>query len=832
MKISNITYQNFKGLRKISDNGFFYLHLSEDYVIHVLNGENGVGKSTILSTSNPFIFPNGYSSKSTEGFVDYPAKKVVEFSVNQSQYKSVIEYVKKGVTKAKIFSLIDNEWVIAEGFQSGKGKTYEDELSLILGVSQKEISMVNYIGQNTNAIIEANPKDRSALIEPLISGIENHGLIFDHYKDQEVSQKDIISLNQGELNAVNKQIESFIGVDFDKCSDQALFMQKSRVKGIDENITSVISKGKALRVKLEKTLKSEAEFKLLSMQIDAITKSDDLADFPQPIENNGSPRLIKDIEKEILSGETANQVVDKKEKSIRDDINRSLVKKNTFSSFVISINDKRNALGVGADIVAELDQVNSKIEKLEKTVKEWEKNELLCQQNTAIDKNIINLENLFKDTKHNEEKTNLKIVEVRELIRLNTGGRNDVEEFITTIIDFFNLNTDDNFGFEDKLKSESIRIFGIDLTISSEVRDEFLENLNLTLSELEKNNQNLLFNANNRLKISHERSSKNKTLILTSDNESSKLNNLRDRKSQLLDIISVKDKYVSNSRYLLEVDELLVGLNNKIENLKKIDITDLYKEKDFCRNFAKIESVNLSRLEYLKLKDSLGDFTKLSEDSKSLSASLQAVEQEFQTLNDKKTKLEEDLSVMKINNGKLLDLSNLEKIKKNLKETLDESKVTLKVFNSMKLYCKNIKETLVSQFMIEITNSANSFLANDDYSSIEMSLSIEQKGQRFLIFASQPGSDKQEINTLSGAEMSTVNRALATAISFHNKDSNYGLYCYDEADGSLSQSNKRSFIDNIKHISENDMVEQLLIISHDNEVVSQLKSNIISLSRG
>jgi DNA repair exonuclease SbcCD ATPase subunit len=127
--------------------------------------------------------------------------------------------------------------------------------------------------------------------------------------------------------------------------------------------------------------------------------------------------------------------------------------------------------------------------------------------------------------------------------------------------------------------------------------------------------------------------------------------------------------------------------------------------------------------------------------------------------------------------------------------------------------------------MVNITNLANQYLAMDESSSIRINLSIEQKGQNFNINAKQDGFEIQEVSTLSGAEKSTVNRALATAIAFSKVKSKYGNYSFDEADSALSQSNKLAFAKNIKDIADHDMVEQLFIISHDNGITDYLDAN-------
>ena len=131
--------------------------------------------------------------------------------------------------------------------------------------------------------------------------------------------------------------------------------------------------------------------------------------------------------------------------------------------------------------------------------------------------------------------------------------------------------------------------------------------------------------------------------------------------------------------------------------------------------------------------------------------------------------------------------------------------------------------------MIGITELANEYLATDDYSSISMSLSISQKGQNFEILAHQKDFDGQDIKTLSGAEKSTVNRALATAMAFSNKSSTYGLYSFDETDSALSDTNKKAFSKNIVDISNNEFVDQLFIISHDKEVVDLVGANLINI---
>lgn len=834
MKILKASFKGYKGLKKVSVGDEYKITIEDRTNIHSISGENGMGKSTLVSNLNPFIFPNGYTGKSTSDFINYPGHKKIEFLLDGCEYKSVIKFNSKTSTKGTLQIRVGDGWRVVEGYESSKATTYTDLIEKFFGASQKNITMVNYIGQNTNAIIESNPKARRELITPLIGSLEEHNEVISRYDQKEKTQKEVILEFKGVVSGLVDKIGS---IDVESLpTDNDIAKIKIKIELNEDQIEQNTVRGKKLRGKQGELNKINLAIVGIESMMSEIKKNDTHSSFPEQIKIKTCSKNTVELRLELENVLSDNNR--KEQNRINIEKKLSIMKEKYDSSLIFN----ENLLGkYSEDEIYEFNLLEEKLrlkisglesdkielEKLKKEQLKYEKNSEIITQIATLKKQIICIDE--GDVDYGK-----KIMEINEQIY---DVSRSVDEKVGTFVDqiLTNLESDKDVEY---IKKIYLDIFGLPVKASEEWKKSKIAELEDLKQKLEAKKEGVAKNKVNAENIVGLNNRLHGTVI----NQSKEITKLADKIEKKISVVGTmmgknhlveaRKTYMENKETISNYVPVCDKLRDEIKENISVDISGINKLIEVATENEEITKVNSLRERYKAL---VGDKNKcvkenelvgsLSEIDKAL-AECENKHNEYRTTNQEYQK---ELVSFNVGYQKRLDADDTNKRLTSAKSSLDEAVMDGKVYNAIKNYTKNIKETIISMFMVNITNLANQYLAMDENSSININLSIEQKGPNFNINAKQDGSDMQEVSTLSGAEKSTVNRALATAIAFSKEDSKYGNYCFDEADSALSQSNKLAFSKNIKDIAEHDMVEQLFIISHDNGITDYLDANKIQL---
>lgn len=830
MKVIKASFWNYKGLRKNGRNGGFSVKLDAGNNIFAIVGENGSGKTTLIENLNPFVLPNNYSGKKLE-FVDLPGGKEIEWVLGENHYLSKIEFSEQGWTKAKLFLVgAEGKKEIVPGFESGKATTYTSLIENMLVSTHKNISRVNFVGQGTSALINAKPGERKEMIGNMVDDTSIHEQVFADYKEKAESKKEDILSSKGAVDGLIVQVKS-IGKD-GLVEQVVVDGLENEVAGSRKNIGLLDDAIKSANDSKEVIVKDLAKADESNKKMLEIKADDKYDNFPNKIEliGDGSEDVLK-RKKIILEN---NNKSEKKKLLLDEQINKAKGSIEAAKAVNVQIKDEWNFDLLGKQENVGVAGVEEKQKQLEKDKIDAEDKQKKFYINNEKKKSLEDAKLSLSGLTGNIDTIKSEIIEGhKSLFKLDKTLSEEVEVFIGAVVE--------HFGSEHLRSIEGIAetSFGVMGIASSE------EEKNKTKTEINKNIgefELLVKGLESDVSVKERMKSIESNIVDGLENQEDELMSLANKQKELfaemeeekrvIKVLAMKDKYSANEKFVESEMLVIDGLVKELEGISLVDVTDIDKELELGYENDKKLVANKYRQRYVELDE-------LSERKADLEAQLDKLNTDLKehmadkVVNGGSLKLiEQQWSDAVIGNNKRVQLESLQNQLDRAEDNLKELKVEEKTYNEIKLYAKNIKETIISSFMVNITNLANQYLASDSHSSIKMTLSIEQKGGNFNIRAKQENMDFQEVNTLSGAESATVNRALGMAIAFSDKHSKYGLYAFDEADSALSETNKKAFIENIMDISQNEKVDQLLLISQDSEVVDEIGATKIEMGLG
>ena len=350
--------------------------------------------------------------------------------------------------------------------------------------------------------------------------------------------------------------------------------------------------------------------------------------------------------------------------------------------------------------------------------------------------------------------------------------------------------------------------------------------------------------------------------------------------------IKIYEKYYKKLENVEILNQKLGEINNKIEYFKKENLFLLISKildlenidySNFIQILEKIiqahETLNLKEIKLLKLKEilkkevnNLDIYIKEKEEYERKLKEKENLENQLKIIEEYTKLLKEYKENIKIKNkelSKIINESNkygdfnknyfnlkkeleefLEKcnefmLKKsqieriieeyqNKKEKLEEYKKLAFQWKRIKLTADKIKKTIISEIFTNIIEKSNQLLNNEG--TIKIQLAIKQiNDNKFNIYAIDliTNTEVEDISLLSGAEKATVQKALSIALSTQTKLKNLWI---DEADASLSESNKNIFIEMLDKIKNDMNFEQIYLISHNPLIVEKV-DEIINLKK-
>ena len=854
MKITKVIFENYKGLRKISDeNNVFKIEF--DDALNIISGQNGTGKSTILNHSHPFIEDLADPSAPTAKYITSPGSKECYFEVSDIKYKTIVGFTDKDgkspQTKAALYKLNETtgDYSIQPGYESKKATTFKNKMNNWLG-DIRQLSKTTFLGQAANGILDSKPKDRMQLIASLAPNTEVYDEKIVHYAEIEKKTKILFT----DISERLSKLEDKISTEEAKNPKKIQSPSFEELETIREDIVKekdLYSKAFDLKTKralLESSISTlegrQKEIETKDVAKSQNIKSTSLREFPK--ENDLKPVLSKEkkanfnkkitdlkklqSESEYLlkeKGEVLTRIERISEEDKEVDFPKMLpMPKLKTKEEVLEITNQGKEKKAHLEKLVALRNKIAEFKKLEGTVKE------VCfveniEYKAALEKKDLNAKIISSwDEGLSAFKTNLK------------KAFRTIKAFYKSFAVLITLDQEKAKAEFQKFQDE---IASIQISDSEYTRAEYekAKNANLILktNALKYKETDLSSKEMSHKLEDYEMKRESMEVSIKSnpgiENEIGKLEaelellreelNETDIKKdcQIIESINVQRGIYSKSENRLVLIEEKLAIYDKAEVLRELsELEEKSDDTEEVRYNYEITSMNELRESYVKNEILLSEKTDRlkAEFSKKVSDP----ESHREKLEEMEVKLK-DLEYYKNLNDLMIPLKE-EFEKTELRK--EELSIEKKVSNRIKLYSGNAKNAIISKFMAELTDTANELISSSENSTIDLLLSIESNGQRFDIMAHQPGLDPQDVSTLSGAEKSVVVRAISIALAKSSSEL-YDIICMDEADSALSSSNKVAFTDSVEKIMET--FPQVLLITHSAQIISELDGNVIEL---
>jgi DNA repair exonuclease SbcCD ATPase subunit len=856
MKITKVIFENYKGLRKISDeNNVFKIEFDAEN-LNIISGQNGLGKSTILSNSHPFIEDLSDTTASTTSYITSPGSKKCYFEISEIKYMTKVEFTNNNEspqTKAALYKLNETtgEYSIQPGYESKKATTFKDKMSNWLG-DIRQISKTTFMGQAANGILDSKPKQRMNLIASLAPNTDIYNSKIVHY---------------GEIEKKTKILYTDISERLSKLEDKIVAEEAKNPKKIPppsfeelETIREDIVKQKNL---FEKAFDLKSKRAILESSISTL-------------ESRQKEIETKDVAKSQNIKSTSLREFPKENEL------KPVLSKEEKANFNKKITDLKALVSESEYLTKQKVELEERVKQIKKEDKEVDFPKMLPMPKLKTKEEVLEITNAGKEKKAHLE----KLVALRNKIAEFKKLEGTVKEvcFVENIeykeaLEKKDLNAkiisswDEGLSaLQTNLKKALVaiaafyKLFSVLIAKDAEkagadfqkFKDEInsiqISDSEYTRAEYEKaKNANLILKTNalkyketdlSSKEMSHKleyyemkRESMEGSIKSNPDIENeigkleSELELLREelneadikKDCQIIESINVQRGIYSKSEKRLVLIEEKLAFYKKAEVLRELsEIEGKADDTEEVRYNYEITSMNELRDSYVKNE------VLLAEKGERLKAEFSKKVSDPEIHRERLEGLESKLKEMEHYKG-LNDL--MIPLKEEFEKTelrKEELSVEKKISNKLKLYSGNAKNAIISKFMAELTDTANELISSSENSTIDLLLSIESNGQRFDIMAHQPGLDSQDVSTLSGAEKSVVVRAISIALAKSSSDL-YDIICMDEADSALSSSNKVAFTDSVEKIMET--FPQVLLITHSAQIISELDGNVIELKR-
>jgi DNA repair exonuclease SbcCD ATPase subunit len=269
------------------------------------------------------------------------------------------------------------------------------------------------------------------------------------------------------------------------------------------------------------------------------------------------------------------------------------------------------------------------------------------------------------------------------------------------------------------------------------------------------------------------------------------------------EINELEVSYESYNKRLEEIKEE-VNKNNKYLNASKTKLNILMKLKTSREQITEIENTITEKESFLaNLEKASIEYDNLVKEYDEFCKSLQSNKRIKESLEKEYNKNEKDLNYIQI----LLDK----------KEELDEKFSYTKLIKNALDPKQGIPLLYIDDFLQSITEKTNKLLsiAYDD----RFKISFDLTDKDFFIRVHRLFSELEDINQASQGETSMTTLSLSLSM-IENMVKKYNILYLDEIDATLSTENRRLFLSMLEKQLTDLGIEQVFIISHNNEFYS------------
>ena len=881
MRYKSIELYNYAGLY----NGLGLNHVKIDFTKCVTNkiiikGKNGSGKSTLLNAINPnpdsndnFI-PNEEARKIiviTEGNIDYIIRYIHPISNNGN----------RGTTKGYISKSINGNMV--ELNPNGNISSCKDILYEEFNLDSNYLSLSKLTSED-KGLVGSKPAERKKLVSSIISNLETYNNIYKILSKKSSTYKSLVNSltykidsigNEAQLNARLKNIMGRLSTleDEKSMTIETIAAVKIKIAELinllkDNNYDSILSELKELNstiLSINKSVDNQLNIynindreSIKSFMDDLERKIFKLEDERDAIKNN-IPILLTKRESEFKELQSKQEKLN----SLQSDYNYMDIKQSMEECKKIiedheSVFKQMKLININLITKSEFDSAMSSL----KYLKESAYNIISSYSIDDIKEIVYNrqkiLENIrsIPDLKNRLDEENKKYSDLllqynkyqskKELISelSNRPEKCDIDDcpYIKNALDArrqypdsliqeleHNINEcENNISYYNSLISKytlyneilnnvvsierelNLRIQFIQkLPVRKDFKDTFLFRI-CNLDKFEDIDELYKFvdcgNLIEEYKIMsdqlHKYEIEYKLYESKIDIISSILSDI-DRLSSKLD--EINNSMDTDSKHLIELEE-------KISNLK--------------------ESLKILNTLYSKITDVLIPSQKRYEELNSIKLSLDNNAIELNKLEDELSKLNTNLT--SINN----DINGLSEEKDSIKHSLvmldqyitemNEYKNAYTKIEKIRYYSSSstgIQTLYMEMYMNKILNTANDLLSLLFDSEFVLKPFVINE-QEFRIPCIGTGLLHDDISSMSTAQKSMISMILSYSIIYQSS-SKYNIVSLDEMDGSLDGSNRSYFMTLLDKLMSILKCEQCFIISHNNELISEVADLII-----
>ena len=617
-------------------------------------------------------------------------------------------------------------------------------------------------------------------------------ILIEKEKLLEKSEKEILSLQEN-LNTLNENLISLTNNIFD------IENQIKEIPKFDENILENLNNSnlrlKEVIKKYNENLKKE---EVIDKKLDKL-KSDKV------LLNNSKNKVLEKIN--ILENEKINNLASQLAKTLEDgkpcpvcgSIHHIKLdfKEENFEEIK---NNLEKLSKEKENIIKEEGEVSGKIATL---LNEKDHLKVIYDNEILNNENIRTLENksslLEEEYKVEKEKINNSKIKLTELenekARLLTS-----KEFIEKDIKNTNKFLENEIINKDEILSNIVNLKEEIVNINLQYIDISLKDLELRKNTLYKN-QNILEEIENEIKSlinEKERFSKEK------DDISKKINEIENNEI----------KFTTENKYLENNFELI--LKNLKINLEKYNFSDENEVKKYYLTEENKNSLNLEINDYYK---NLNTVTTLLEEIIKTIDNRTLSEEEWNEIKNKKVKIDNDITDLKINiskenseiEKKKKDLENIEILNKNLNNIINKLKVAEDLY--LKLRSGDFVSFLANKKLKNIIAMASTRLNKISNGKYQL---ISDENSNFYIVDIFNEGKKRRTATLSGGETFIVSLCLALALSKQLQlkgKKPLEFFFLDEGFGSLDSKLLDRVMDSIENIREEEKIK-IGIITH------------------
>ena len=467
MKIKSIRLENFIGINKISKHGVFEVDINSNEQYILLYGENGLGKTTILESLNPYT---EMVSRDIKDSITYPARKTIVFDNNEKEIKIDIIWEEN---KTKGYIYINN--VMTEETSKGNITEYVYQIEKLFGSFEKFKTSL-FLKQGVQDIVQAKPKERMNIINSFLNDLSIYDKVKDNVtqKEKEAKTKQKVYIDQisemgtweEEYNKYEERKKFFVKIDIKEKEEK--YIQKKQEKLIidkketkynilteeQENTMEILKTKEPMnivenkkKILIEKIIKKQEQISMneinslnqkqqqikkyievikeIKIEDIEVVEEDQLkykkSEIENQIEINNRNKVIEDQIKELEEDE--KNIL----KTIKTDFNLDLLKKieqeqkaiNQIESlFDMSIEsltkEDFNQESIDKNKVKEQIEINNRNKVIEDQIKELEEDE---KNILKIIKTDLNLD-LLKKEQEKREKQEYLIKEIKKLKEL------------------------------------------------------------------------------------------------------------------------------------------------------------------------------------------------------------------------------------------------------------------------------------------------------------------------------------------------------------------------------------------------------------------------------